>query len=68
MKQKMTDICCNTNRFIYSYFVKGCQEKKTIKVYATRPKGGLGIHWNFAYWPRGKIQVCIFASGKFVNL
>ena len=36
--------------------------KKSIKVHATRPKGGLGIHSNFAYWP----GVCIFARGKFV--
>ena len=35
---------------------------KNIKVYATRPKGGLGIHWNFAYWPKGNLQV------KFVFL
>ena len=40
--------------------------EKSIKVHATRPKGGLGIHWNFAYWSRGKIQVCIFAHGEFV--
>ena len=33
---------------------------------ATRPKGGLGIHWNFAYWPRGNLQVCIFAHEEFV--
>ena len=25
--------------------------KKSIKVHATRPKGGMDIHWNFAYWP-----------------
>ena len=41
-------------------------KKKTSKVHATRPKGGLGIHWNFAYWPRGNLQVCIFARGGFV--
>ena len=52
-------------RAIYSYFEKGCR-KKNIKVHATRPKGGLGIHWNFAYWPRGNLQVCIFARGEFV--
>ena len=40
--------------------------EKNIKVHATRPKGGLGIHWNFAYWPRGNLQVCIFARGEFV--
>ena len=51
---------------IYSYFEKGCRKKKTSKVHATRPKGGLGIHWNFAYWPRGNLQVCIFARGGFV--
>ena len=52
--------------YIYSYFEKGCRKKKTSKVHATRPKGGLGIHWNFAYWPRGNLQVCIFARGGFV--
>ena len=35
--------------------------EKKIKVYATRPKGGLGIHWDFAYWPKGNLQVCFFA-------
>ena len=35
-------------------------------VHATRPKVGLGIHWNFAYWPGGNVQVCIFARGEFV--
>ena len=39
---------------------------KKIKVYATRPKGSLGIHWNFAYWPKGNLQVWFFARGKFV--
>ena len=53
---------------IYSYFEKGCRKKKNIKVYATRPKGGLVIHWNFAYWPKGNLQVCFFAHGKFVFL
>ena len=38
--------------------------EKNIKVHATRPKGGLGIYWNFAYWPRGNLQVCIFARGE----
>ena len=52
-------------QYIYSYFEKGCR-KKSIKVHATRPKGVLGIHWNFAYWPRGNLQVCIFARGEFV--
>ena len=42
--------------------------EKNIKVHVTRPKGGLGIHWNFAYWPGGKLQVCIFARGEFVFL
>ena len=54
-----------SNRTAYSYFEKGCR-KKSIKVHATRPKGGQGIHWNFAYWPRGNLQVCVFARGKFV--
>ena len=35
-------------------------------MHATRPKGGLGIHWNFAYWPRGIVQVCIFSREEFV--
>ena len=51
--------------FVYSHFEKGCR-KKSIKVHATRPKGGLGIHWKFAYWPRGNLQVCIFVRGEFV--
>ena len=25
--------------------------EKSTKVHATRPKGGLGIHQDFAYWP-----------------
>ena len=40
--------------------------EKNIKVHATRPKGGLGIQWNFAYLPRGNLQVCFFARGEFV--
>ena len=51
---------------VYSYFEKGCR-KKNIKGHATRPKGGLGIHWNFAYWPGGNLQVCIFARGELVS-
>ena len=47
-------------------FRERLSEKKNIKVHATRPKGGLGIHWNFSYWPRGNLQVCIFARGEFV--
>ena len=35
--------------------------EKSTKVHGTRPKGGLVIHWNFAYWPTGNVQVCIFA-------
>ena len=35
--------------------------EKSTKVHATRPKGGLGIYWNFAYLPRGNVQVCVFA-------
>ncbi len=34
-------------------------------MHATRPKGGLGIHLNFAYWPRGNVQVRIFAREDF---
>ena len=35
-----------------------------------QPKGGLGIHWNFVYWPRGSVQVCIFAGegGLYLSL
>ena len=47
-------------------FRERLSEKKNFKVHATRLKGGLGIHWNFAYWPRGNLQVCIFARGEFV--
>ena len=39
---------------------------KKHKVHSTRPKGGLGIQWNFAYWPTGNVQVCIFACEEFV--
>ncbi len=35
--------------------------EKSTKVHATRPKGDLGIYLNFAYWPRGNVQVCILA-------
>ena len=52
--------------FSYTAISRKVVGKKNIKVHATRPKGGLGIHWNFAYWPRGNLQVCIFACGKFV--
>jgi len=50
---------------VYVYFEKGCR-KKNIKVHMTRPKGGLGIHWNFVYRTRGNLQVCIFAREEFV--
>ena len=52
--------------FYIQLFRERLSEKKNIKVHATRTKGGLGIHWNFAYWPRGNLQVCIFARGEFV--
>ena len=52
----------------YSYFEKGCRKKKSTKVHATRPKGGLDIHWNFAHWPKGNKQVCIFAREELVFL
>ncbi len=32
------------------------------------PNGGLRIHWNFAYWSMGNVQVCIFAREEFMNL
>ncbi len=25
--------------------------EKSTKVHAIRPTGGLGIHWDFVYWP-----------------
>ena len=31
-------------------------------------KAPKGLHWNFAYWPRGNAQVCIFVRGEFVFL
>ena len=45
---------------------KVVEKKHQFKVHTTRPKGGLGIHWNFAYWPRRNLPVCIFARGEFV--
>ena len=48
-------------KYIYSYFEKGCR-KKNIKVHATRPKGGLGIHWNFAYL--GKFTSLYFCTWR----
>ncbi len=35
-------------------------------MHATRPESGLDIHLNFTYWPRGNVQVCIFAREDFV--
>ena len=46
-------------------FEKGCRKKST-KVDATRPKGGLGINWYFTYWSKGNLQVYIFAREEFV--
>ncbi len=40
--------------------------EKSTKVHATRPESGLGYHLNFAYWPRGNVQVCIFAREEYV--
>ena len=39
-----------SRRFI-QLFRERLSEKST-KVHATRPKGGLGTHYKFAYWPR----------------
>ena len=50
--------------YVYGYIEKG--RKKSTKVYAKKAKGSMGIQWNFAYWPRGNVQVCIFARGEFV--
>ena len=54
------------SHLVYTAISRKVVGKKTIKVHATRPKGGLGMHWNFEYWPRGNLQVCIFARGEFV--
>ena len=51
---------------IYTAISRKVVGEKNIKVYSTRLKGGLGIHWNFAYWPKGSLQVCFFACGKSV--
>ena len=58
---------------ILSYSYWGCIQlfrerlsEKNLKKHATRPKGGLGIQWNFAYWPGVNLQACVFARGKFV--
>lgn len=40
------------------------RKNKSTNVYATRPKGGLSIHWNFAYWPRGNVQVICKYSAR----
>ena len=46
--------------------ILGKVDGKSTKVHVTRLKGGLGIHWNFAYWPRGNVQVCILVREQFV--
>ena len=33
------------------------KKKNSTKVHGTRSKGDLGIHWNFAYWLRGNVQL-----------
>ena len=38
--------------------------KKKFKVHATKPKGGLGIHSNFAYWPRENLTSLYFCTWK----
>ena len=53
-------------RRMYTAISRKVVKKTNIKKHATRPKGGLGIHWNFAYWPVVNLQVCAFACGKFV--
>ncbi len=40
--------------------------EKSTKVHAKKPKGGLVVRLNFAYWPKGNVQVCIFAREEFV--
>ena len=63
----IVSICCGLClSLVYAAISRKVVGKKNIKVYATRPKGGLGIHWNCAYWPKGNLQVCFFARGKFV--
>ena len=50
--------------FLADHLIK--QYRSKLRAYVTRPNGGLGVHWNFAYWPGGNVQVCIFARGEFV--
>ena len=70
---KISLLCLFNQNYTTTNFTNNIQlfrerlsKKKNIKLYATRPKGSLGIHWNFAYWPKGNLQVCFFARGKFV--
>ena len=45
------------------YYIQLFRERlleKSIEVHATSPKGGLGIHWNFAFWPRGNFYKFVF--------
>ena len=53
---------------------KGCRKKST-KVHATRPKCGLGIRWNFAYWPGmykfvflNVENLCFLSGGLYLQL
>ena len=39
--------------------------KKNTKVHATRPKGGLGSHSNFAHWPKGISTSLYFCMRSF---
>ena len=53
--------------FFIQLFRETLSEEIT-KVHARRPKCGLGIHWNFAYWLRGNVRVCIFEREKIISL
>ena len=51
---------------LHVYIIQLFRERlsdKSTKVHATRPKGGQGIHKNFAYWPR-EMYKFVFLNAK----
>ena len=53
---------CSLSKWYTAILRKVFRKKALIlitfkKVHAARLKGGLGIHWNFSYWPGGNVQV-----------
>ena len=47
-------------------FRERLSEKKKHQSVGDKTERCLGNQWNFAYWPKGNLQVCFFARGKFV--